>query len=152
MNEIGREGAVQVELAVWVERNVVRPGEETPIEVTLTNRGDSPVVLNSRLGMGYPEFADRDLYCEIRTGQQPYLGYQAFMMDYHRKELGEQFFRRIEPGESLRKTFDLQEWYRLVQPGDYVVWMVYDPERYAPHPEAVAGPIPSQAVTITVRE
>jgi hypothetical protein len=150
MDEIGSEGAVQVELAVLVEGSVVRPGAETPIAVTLTNRGAATVVLNSRLGMGYPESTERDLYCEIRAGQQPYLGYQAFMMDYHRKELSEQFFRRLDPGESLRKTFDLQEWYHL-GPGEYVVRVVYDPEHYAPHPEAVAGPIPSQAVTITVR-
>ncbi len=139
MDVMGRESIVQVTLAVLLERNVVRPGEETPIEAILTNRGESTVVLNSRLGMGYSDSAERELYCEIRAGQQPYFGYEPFIMDYHRKELDEQFFPQLAPGESLRKTYDLQRWYRLLQPGDYSVRVVYDPALYAPHPEAVAA-------------
>jgi hypothetical protein len=72
-------------------------------------------------------------------------------VDYHRKPLSEKFFLKLQPGESLRKTFDLQAWYRLVQPGLYVVRMIYDPEPYPPHPDAVRGPIISPPITITVR-
>ena len=98
--------------------------------MTLTNRGKSALVVNSRLAMGYPDSTERELYCEIQgQDQRKYTAYQAFTVDYHRKSLNEKFFTKLQPGESLRKTFDLQILYRLIQP-DCMVRLIYDPEPY----------------------
>jgi hypothetical protein len=142
----------QLELKISSAPALVQSGEETPIEVMLTNLGKSALVVNSRLGMGYPDSTERELYCEIQEeDMKRYMAYQAFSLDYHRKSLSEEFFPKLQPGESLRKTFDLQAWYRLIQPGVYVVRLVYDPEPYPPHPDAVRGPIISSSISITVR-
>lgn len=142
----------QLELKVVSERTVVQPGEETPIEVTLTNRGKSALVVNSRLAMGYPDSTERELYCEIQgQDQRKYTAYQAFTVDYHRKSLNEKFFTKLQPGESLRKTFDLQFWYRFIQPDLYMVRLIYDPEPYQLKLKATPGPITSLPITITVR-
>lgn len=139
-------------LSVLSAPEVVQPGEETPIEIALTNCSSSILPVNHRMGMGYADTAERDLYCEILTENgERYLGYQAFAMDYHRKPLSEAFISELGPGESLLKMFDLQAWYRLTEPGVYDVRVIYDPEPYAPHPDAVRGPIISPAITIQVR-
>jgi hypothetical protein len=141
----------QLELEVLSAPAIVQSGEETPIEIALNNRGESALVVNRRLGMGYPDSTERDLYCEIQTEDgQRYLAYQAYAVDYHRKSLSEDFFPTLQPGESLRKVFDLQAWYRLLQPGVYVVRLIYAPEPYPPYPDAVRGPIISSPLSITV--
>lgn len=142
----------QLQLKVVSERSVAEPGEEMPIEVTLANRGKSAVVVNSRLAMGYPDSTERELYCEIQEQDNGiYRGYQSFRVDYHRKSLSEKFFKKLEPGDSLRKTFDLQFWYRLTQPGVYKVRLIYDPEISPLYPEAARVVIASPPITITVR-
>jgi hypothetical protein len=151
MSKTREEAREQLELKGLCSRLVVRSGEETPIEVTLTNQGESVLVVNSRLGMGYPDSTERELYCEIQSQDgEEYLNYHAFRVDYHRKALNEKFYRKLRPGESLRKTLDLQFWYRLREAGTYTVRVVYDPEPYPSQPDAVRGPITAPPITITV--
>ena len=71
-------------------------------------------------------------------------------MDYHRKSLNEKFFTKLQPGESLKKTFDLQFWYRLIHPDVYMVRLIYNPEPYQLHLEATQGPISALPITIMV--
>ena len=149
-----REDTVEhLELEVVSAPTVVQPGEGTPIEVALTNRGKSALVVNSRLGMGYPDSTERDLYFEIQAeDRRSTWRIKHLLLIATRKSLSEEFFAELQPGESLRKTFDLQAWYRLIQAGVYVVRLIYDPESYPPHSDAVRGPIISAPITITVRD
>lgn len=152
MCKTAEDGVEQLKLEILSAPTVVQPGEDTPIEVALTNRDQSALTLNSRLGMGYPDSTERELYCEIQTeDQKKYLDYHSFAVDYHRKSLSDEFFTKLQPGESLRKTFDLQAWYHLIEPGVYTVRLIYDPEFYAPYPNAVRGPIISPPIEIRVR-
>lgn len=141
----------KLELKVVAEQTIVQPGEETPIEVTLTNRGKSALVVNNRLAMGYPGSTERELYCEIQgQNQGKYMAYQAFMVDYHRKSLNENFFTKLRPEESLRKTFDLQFWYRLIHPDVYRIRLIYNPEPHPSRLEAIRGPINALPIKIIV--
>lgn len=151
MGETREDAQEKLELKVVAERTIVQPGEETPIEVTLTNRGKSALVVNNRLAMGYSDSTERELYCEILgQNQRKYTAYQAFRVDYHRKSLNEKFFTKLQPGESLKKTFDLQFWYRLIHPDVYMVRLIYNPEPYQLHLEATQGPISALPITIMV--
>ena len=80
----------------------------------------------------------------------PYLNDRAFSIDYHRKALNEKFFPKLQPGGSLRKTFDLQFWHCLGEPGTDTVRLVCDPEPWRSQLDAVRGPITRPPITITV--
>jgi hypothetical protein len=147
----GAETGLVVEL-ILPERPV-RIGEETPAEIRLTNHGTQVIRVNGRLSMAYPDTDDRELYCLIRdeTGEE-YTDYRGFQLDYRRKPLEREHFPFLNPGEGLEKTFDLQEWYRLIRPGTYKVLVVYHPEEHDLLSNAERNPIHSAPVSILVTE
>lgn len=143
------EQCLRIELDLTLSTATV--GEAVQARVVLTNCGSAAIVVNGRLGMGYRDSDDRELYCEIyQEDQVEYLGYEAFRVDYRRKELDQSFFPTLEPDESIEASYDLNYWYRITEPGLYQVRVIYDPEPYPPIPEAAVGPIFSEPVTITI--
>ena len=142
----------QLMLKISLQRSTVRLGEPVPVVVELVNQSQTEIVVNSRMGMGYPDSLDRELYCEIlQEDGDAYMDYQAYMIDYRRKALGDAFFTTLAPGEGVASTFDLHQWYHLVRPGVYQIRVVYAPEPYEPRPEAVVDRIVSAPLTLTVQ-
>ena len=142
----------QLGLKVNFKHTRVKLGEPVPAEVELVNQSPTKLLVNSRLGMGYPDSLDRELYCDILLENgEPYTGYHAYMLDYRRKPLADRFFTTLSPGESVSSSFDLHEWYHLVQPGIYRIRVVYDPATFATKPEAVSETIISAPITLTVQ-
>ena len=145
-------GETDLVLSVHAQRALVQPGDAVPLEVALDNRGPSELVVNARLGMGYPDSADRELYCEILRDGEPYTDYRRYVVDYRRKPLDEASFEKLRPGQRVTSKFDLQYWYHLDGPGQYQVRVVYEPGRHASHPEAFSDRVVSEAITLTVSE
>src|SRR5258708_26004518 len=141
----------QLTLRVHSEQDVVQLGESIPLEVELVNRGQTELVVNSRLSMGYPDSLDRELYCEILHNGQTYTDYRRYVIDYRRKPLTEEFFKKLRPGQGVSTVFDLQEWYHLTEPGVFQVRLVYAPEAHALKRGAVSDKIVSEWVALTVR-
>ena len=141
----------QLVLKARLAHTMVTLGEPIPVEVELVNQSQTELVVNSRFGMGYPDSLDRELYCEIQLESgESYTGYHSYMVDYRRKALGDHFFTTLSPGESVSSSFDLHQWYHIVQPGVYQIRVVYDPEPYGPKPDAVSGKTTSTALILTV--
>ena len=152
MTNTNNFGKQHLELKLLLSESTATPGMTIQADVQLTNRGDSTMIVNTRLGMGYPESDDRELYCQIQLQSgEDYLGYQAFQVDYQRKALDRESFRALKPGDTIRATFDLQFWYRLTQPGEYQIRVVYEPEPFPAEPELALGPVSSPPVAFTVQ-
>jgi hypothetical protein len=142
--------ARQLALSVHTHRDAVQLGHAVPVEVELRNLGHSALVVNARLGMGYPDSLDRDLYCEIVRDGQPYTDYQRYIVDYRRKPLGESSFQTLLPGQHVGAEFDLQYWYHLSGAGEYRVRVVYVPGQHASQPAAFSERVVSDELTVTV--
>lgn len=143
----GSDTGLVVELTL--PKRPVRFGEEIPAQVRLVNHGRQATRVNSRLGMAYPDTDDRELYCLIRNeAGDEYTDYRRFQMDYRRKPLEEDHFPYLKPGESLKVTFNLQEWYRLTRPGIYQVQVVYHPEEHELLSDSELHPVTSAPVSI----
>lgn len=152
MTNTNNFGEQHLELKLLLSESTATPGMTIQADVQLTNRGDSTMIVNTRLGMGYPESDDRELYCQIQLQSgEDYLGYQAFQVDYQRKALDRESFRALKPGDTIRATFDLQFWYRLTQPGEYQIRVVYEPEPFPAEPELALGTVSSLPVAFTVQ-
>ena len=138
-------------LTVHSKLEAVQLGESIPLAVELVNQSQIELVVNSRLGMGYPDSSDRELYCEIVHNGKPYTDYRRYALDYRRKALTEAFVSTLLPGQTVSTVVDLQEWYHLTALGAYQVRVVYDPAMHAAKPGAVSEKVVSEPITISVR-
>jgi hypothetical protein len=139
-------------LKAHLKQSTVTLGDAIPVEIELVNQGKGSLTVNARFGVGYPDSLERDLYCEIQSpDNHPYTGYQSHMLDYRRKALDDHFFASLAPGKSVSSSFDLQEWYPILEAGVYQIRVIYDPEAYSEKPNALAGKVASNTITLTVQ-
>ncbi len=92
------------------------------VEVTITNDGDAPVVVNARLAPGYRDSSSRELFVEVFDGAR---NVAAQAMDYERHAPQRDDYVELAPHESLGTEIDLPYWYRLPGPGDYELVAYY---------------------------
>jgi hypothetical protein len=139
-------------LKAHLKQATIKLSEAIPVEIELVNQGQVTLIVNARFGMGYPDSLDRDLYCEIQfQNNQLYTGYRSHMLDYRRKALADHFFTSLAPGESVSSSFDLQEWYPILDAGVYQIRVVYDPEPYPSIPNVVTEKVISNPLSLTVQ-
>lgn len=103
------------------------------VEVRLTNQQADPVLINKRLGIGYRNSLDRELFAEVfpRSGDNV-ITKEA--VDYQRDPSSASDYVWLQPGETVSTSFDLFEWYTLPGPGEYDLVVSYladdSPEGY----------------------
>jgi len=137
-------------LELILAKNKVKTGENTQAEIILSNQSDSSFWVCKWMGIGY-HAADGRVYCEIyQADNSRYYGYQSWQIDYNPAQRRKKDFRLLEPGEQVTSSFDLQEWYRLVDPGEYQIKVGYSPQPFDSVPDLYLTPVMSERVTITV--
>ena len=145
------EASASLELKISLYPDRAALGARLVTEVLLRNVGDDPLLVNARFSLGYPDTAERDLYCEIlRVSGERYFDYRRFQVDYHAQSLSRETFATLRPGDELRTSFELQKWYPITEPGVYCVRVIYEPEPYAPVREAASGRFSSDLVRLTI--
>lgn len=131
-----------IPLRINVNIRTVKPRLSEPlfVEVTLTNRSDYPVLMNRRLAVGYLESQARELFVEVflpESNQNVAIPAQLYQRDFS----GPGDYGKLRPGEEVRTTFDLLEWYTIVTPGKYelVVYYQADEPGASPPPGLLKG-------------
>jgi hypothetical protein len=88
------------------------------VEVRVTNQQAEPVLINKRLGVGYRNDANRELFAEVfPRGGNEVVSVEA--RDYQRDPSRATDYVWLQPGESVSTSFDLFRWYTLPGPGEY---------------------------------
>ena len=107
------------------------------VEVKLTNQQADPVLVNKRLGIGYRNSTDRELFAEVfRRGDNEVVSQEA--ADYQRDPSTGSDYVWLQPGETISTSFDLFDWYTLPGPGAYDLVVSYQADDSPDgHPEGL---------------
>ncbi|MCG8417875.1 MAG: hypothetical protein MJE77_08025 [Proteobacteria bacterium] len=140
-------------LIVELPGRPIRLGEPCSIAVTLRNHGDSAVVINRRMSVGYRDSLSRELFAEIvdaSTGKAaPYPP-----VDYDRDFSEAEDYVALAPGDTISGGFDLFEWYPLEHAGTYRLTVFYQATEELATPPAgtYAGTVSSRTVTVIIED
>jgi hypothetical protein len=121
------------------------------VEVRLTNQQAEPVLINKRLGVGYRNDPNREVFAEVfRRGGKEAISEEA--RDYQRNRPQPADYVWLQPGESVSTSFDLFRWYTLPGPGEYELVISYraDDGLGAPPEGLLTGVHSSQRVPFAV--
>lgn len=114
--------------------------------VTLTNTGPDAVVVNRRLTLNHPAQIEecREVHLHILDASQNEVLFSAFVRV---PELTNQDFAPLAPGESVKQTYNLADYYTLARPGSYTIQAFYENTFSPSTGEAWQGKLESNRVT-----
>ena len=117
--------AMQVlDIDVKILTQPVRLSGPCMIEVRVTNKSPTPVLLNKRLAVGYRGSLSRELFLEVfEKASKQIAGREALL--YERSSSPPDDYHWVAPDESIGVSFNLFEWYKLGSPGDYELVVYY---------------------------
>lgn len=141
--------AATLRLEVEAPAGPVRRGAPYPVAVRLVNAGAAPLVVNTRLAVGYRDSDARELFAEVLDGDAVVSRRTRL---YERDPAAADDYAPLAPGEAVETTFDLLAWYDLPGPGRYALVVYYQAdEPHGPAPPGVAaGTVASARVPLTV--
>jgi hypothetical protein len=98
-------------------------GRPVPVTVQITNESKRPVLLNKRLLVNH-EISDGELFfvVESEQGNDYRHGFQALVTP---RDLDDEDFVAVSPGDSISKTVDLADRYALKEKGFYTLTVTY---------------------------
>ncbi len=120
-------------------------------QARLANSGPVPALVNRRMALGYRDHVARELFADLLElhGRQPA---EFRVVDYDREFSPLADYIPIAPGQEIRNTFDLFEFYLPVRPGAYVLVLHYQADEELAHTPAavVRGVVSSEPVEVLV--
>lgn len=134
-----------------VRTGTVRLADPCTVEVVVANDSDDAAVVNGRLAVGYRDSQSREVFIDIvRPGSEEGLGVETQL--YQRDWAAPSDYVTVAPGEAVRASFDLFEWYSVPGPGEYEFVVSYqaDERLAAPPPGTVGGTHRSPKVSLHV--
>lgn len=139
-------------LMISVLSEPVYLGHPLMVEAKLINNGDNAVLVNSRMALGYENMPSRELYLKIideKSGEHADIN----EVDINRDFSTPGDFCSLAPGDSLKVTFNLFEFYQLTRPGKYRLTAYYDAsEPLAAQPSGSdSGTVESNSLEVNVR-
>lgn len=125
----------------------------TPIaaRVTLRNAGPEPALVNTRLALNRSsaprDFRDVSLVITTASGDR-----LDFLPKVNIGTPKDSYFKSLAPGEAVERSYALQDYFRLDQPGSYTAQATYqnqvDPTSGQP---AWKGEVTSNPVSFTIK-
>ncbi len=114
-----------VEVLINID-SVTTNGYTTPTLVfTIKNHDSVPIKLIKRLSIGYENTDNREVYLLItKNDSEENIANNAVL--YSREKATEDDFEWLQPGQSFKANFVLQEWYKLPKES-FNIQAVYDP-------------------------
>lgn len=126
-----------LELKVQLPDIPVYLNHPLPVKVTLFNKGDAPVLVNTRMSVGYPKSVSRELYADLKnldTGNPA--GFDP--LDINRDFATAADYKLLNPLDSIFTTFDLLKYYPLKKSGNYELILHYQAnEKMAKSPSGI---------------
>jgi hypothetical protein len=113
-----------LELKIQLPAAPIYSNRPLPAKAILLNRGHAPVLVNTRLSVGYKTSLSRELYADILnldTGMPA--NYSP--LDINRDFSGKSDYKMLSPGDSVMTTFNLLEYYPLKKAGHYELILHY---------------------------
>ncbi|MEM9324166.1 MAG: hypothetical protein AAGA85_00860 [Bacteroidota bacterium] len=124
-----------------------------PVTVTvrLTNASEERQLINGRMAVGYANSLSRELYCVIQQMKTP-LDLSSTELDINRDFSPASDYQWLAPGQSLKASFDLLEYYHVTVPGDYSLQVFYQADEALANTPAdiVRGTIESEDTPISL--
>jgi hypothetical protein len=94
------------------------------LEITLTNIGDSAVIINKRMEIGYKNSISRELYADVEDLDNPQnMAYSPVKINRNDPQAND--YDILQRGESLSRTIDFFHYYHPKKPGKYKITMYY---------------------------
>jgi len=123
----------------------VRRWEPAEVTVSVTNTGPEAVLINSRMSPGYVESFPREVYFELDA--------EYGRLKYDRDISGDSDYRPLDPGATVSTTIDLLHWYRITEPGGYLIVACYQGDEPGSRPPVgiVRGVVRSRTAEVTVQ-
>lgn len=136
---------MKVRLELDVPAEPLRRADPAPVTVTLINAGSSPVLVNRRMAPGYVDSDSREVYFDVDGDYG--------RRKYERNAPARDDFAPLAPGARISTEIDLLGWYRLREPGSYLLVAHYrcDEEWVDPPPGSLVGVVDSDPVTVRVQ-
>jgi hypothetical protein len=141
-------------LTATTERRSVALGAQIPVQLVLANPSDAPVWVNRRMGLGYEDGIEREIYFHVlnESGEVLPIPDEA-RVDAHRSPLRQSDFQLLTPGEQVTTDVNLALWYPFTKPGRYRVLFCYEntTDGRVFGVEAFTGRITADALAIEIR-
>ena len=120
-------------------------------EITLTNAGDSTILVNKRMEMGYAISISRELYVEMVNEENGQSNTHS-LAKINRDDPAPTDYVFLKAGESITKSMDLFQFYQPKEPGKYKITVYYQAdEKLKNRLESVwQGILSSEPVSIEV--
>ncbi len=140
-------------LMISVLSEPVYLGHPLMVKAILINNGDNAVLVNSRMALGYENMPSRELYLKIideKSGEHAGIN----EVDINRDFSTPGDFCSLAPGDSVKVTFNLFEFYQLTRPGKYRLTAYYDASEplAAKPPGSDSGTVESNSLEVIVRQ
>lgn len=129
-------------------------GAPIHLDVTLRNAGPSSVWVNRRMGVGYEDSLERELFFSVYATDGTVLPVpDEVRADVHRLPPQVDDFELLSPGASVSTVVDVAMWQPLRETGRYRIVFTYENhwDGSAFGFDAVTGRLTSPGVTITLR-
>lgn len=141
-----------LELKIDLEKNRIHLGESCQVLVKLSNEGKKAQVVNRRMAVGYRDNISREIFAELidlDTGESPRIDF----VDYNRDFSPTSEYVYLYPGQTISTSFDLSEWYPLINEGSYKLVVFYqadEPLATAAPPNVVRGILKSNQLGLVI--
>jgi len=104
-----------------------RPGEPIPVRLALRNVSASTMWVNRRLGAGYEDNVEREVYFTVFSAEGAVLPVpEEARVDVHRMPPVRADFAQLNPAASIEATLDAAMWYPFRQAGKYRIVFTYE--------------------------
>lgn len=113
-----------LELKIQLPAAPIYINKPLAVKAILLNQGHAPVLVNTRLSVGYATSLSRELYADILnldTGMPA----NYSLLDINRDFSGKSDYKMLSPGDSVMTTFNLLEYYPLKKAGHYELILRY---------------------------
>ena len=133
-----KEEVLRFEVVVPEISNISDP--ELRLLLKLTNVSDHPVLVNSRLAVGFEDQISREVFFEI-VDQESNKLLEFSQIDINREDPGIEDYRFLKPDESISKDVNLRQFYAPLKKGKFLLTAYYeaDEEAFRRPDEVVSG-------------
>lgn len=140
----------KIRFNISTEKEIFNLGDSIPIFLKFKNiNSKKSIVLNSRMGIGYRNTDDREIYFEITNHKtlKPYREHEKFQVDYKPTLPG---IKVLLHDEEIKKEVDLNFWYKFTKKGIYNIKAFYNQEIDENYPEIKKLELVSNEIMITI--
>lgn len=130
MNNQNNDTQENIETLIKIDTVTLDNYTTSKLFFSIKNQGSTPIKLIKRLSIGYQQTDNREVYLLItKNDSKDNIAKNAVF--YSRKKAAKNDFEWLQPGESFKTDFIIEEWYEFPN-GSFEIQAVYDPSESLP--------------------